>query len=55
MGPLGLAYTAYQLWRRLSPEQKQRIRAGAVNVARRARGRVAASSRHQQPEAVRNG
>ena len=41
MGPLGLAYTGYQLWRRLSPAQKQRIRGGATSLAGRARRRRA--------------
>ena len=27
MGPLGIAYTGYRLWRRLSPQQKQALRA----------------------------
>jgi hypothetical protein len=37
MGPLGIAYTGYRLWRRLSPEQKQALRARAVALAHRAR------------------
>jgi hypothetical protein len=30
MGPLGLAYTGYQLWRRLSPQQKQALKSRAT-------------------------
>jgi hypothetical protein len=37
-GPLGLAYTAYRLWRRLTPAQKARLRGHAAGVAGRARG-----------------
>jgi hypothetical protein len=33
--PLGLAFTAYQLWRRLSPQQKQAVGRRAQQVARR--------------------
>jgi hypothetical protein len=32
MGPLGLAFTGYQLWRRLSPQQKQALRARATQL-----------------------
>jgi len=38
MGPLGLAYTGYRLWRRLSPEQKRAIKARASNLTGRLRG-----------------
>jgi len=38
-GPLGFAYTGYQLWRRLSPQQKQALRAHAAAVVERARNR----------------
>jgi hypothetical protein len=38
LGPLGIAYTGYRLWRRLSPEQKQALRARALALSERARG-----------------
>lgn len=37
MGPLGMAYTAYQLWRRLSPDQKRQIRTRSSQLASRLR------------------
>ena len=37
MGPLGLAYTGYQMWRRLSPQQKQAIRQRVGGLAQSAR------------------
>jgi hypothetical protein len=39
MGPMGLAYTGYQIYRRLSPQQKQAIRMRAGQLASRARAR----------------
>lgn len=39
MGPMGLAFTGYQLWRRLSPQQKAAIRSRAGVLVRRARDR----------------
>jgi hypothetical protein len=39
LGPLGLAYTAYRLWRRLTPAQKATLRGHASGVAGRVRGR----------------
>jgi hypothetical protein len=35
---LGIAHTGYRLWRRLSPEQKQALRARALALSERARG-----------------
>lgn len=37
--PLGIAYAGYQLWRRLSPQQKQAIKTRAGNLATQIRGR----------------
>lgn len=37
VGPLGLAYTGYQLYKRLSPQQKQAIRARTGQLAGRVR------------------
>jgi len=37
MGPLGLAYTGYQLWKRLSPQQKQAVTSSATQLAGRLR------------------
>jgi hypothetical protein len=39
MGPLGLAFTAYRLWRRLSPQQKQAIRGHATRLVGTMRNR----------------
>jgi hypothetical protein len=39
MGPLGLALTGYQLWKRLSPQQKQAIRGHATQFGDRIRNR----------------
>lgn len=50
IGPLGIAYTGYRLWRRLSPEQKQALRARAVALAHHARaGRGARPTTATQP------
>lgn len=44
LGPLGVAYAGYRLWRRLSPAQKQALRARTVAIAERVRaGRPPAS------------
>jgi hypothetical protein len=37
MGPLGIAFSAYQLWRRLSPQQKQSLRSKVTAVVDQAR------------------
>jgi hypothetical protein len=39
MGPLGLLFTAYRLWRRLSPQQKQALRAHGARLGRNMRRR----------------
>jgi hypothetical protein len=41
MGPLGIALTGYQLWRRLSPKQKAAIRSWAGTIVTRMRSAVA--------------
>jgi hypothetical protein len=41
MGPLGLALTGYQLWRRLSPAQKAAMRSRAQGFVGRLRGGAA--------------
>jgi len=54
MGPLGIAYTAYRLWRRLSPAQKQALRARAAALTGEARSRFGtfgASRPHGTPAA----
>jgi hypothetical protein len=45
-GPLGLAYAAYRLWRRLTPHQRAAIRTRAGSLLGRAR---AASSTRLTP------
>jgi hypothetical protein len=40
-GPLGMAYTGYRMWRRLSPQQKAMLRGHAGTLA----GRVLAARR----------
>jgi hypothetical protein len=37
MGPLGIAFTGYQLWRRLSPQQRATIRARSGGLLTRMR------------------
>jgi hypothetical protein len=44
LGPLGLAYTAYRLWRRLSPQQRQAVR----RRTRQAADRIRAGRRPQR-------
>jgi hypothetical protein len=40
MGPVGVAFAGYELWRRLSPQQRQAIRARAAVVAGGVRSRL---------------
>ena len=40
-GPLGLAFTAYRLWRRVPPARKVELKNRTREVARRVRQRVA--------------
>jgi hypothetical protein len=47
MGPLSLAFAGYRMWQRLSPQQKQAVRARATQVAAQLR------SRRQPPGAPR--
>ncbi len=39
-GPVGLAFTAYRLWRRLSPERKAELKSRTRQVTRRIQQRV---------------
>lgn len=39
-GPVGLAFTAYRLWRRLSPERKAELKRRTRQVTRRVQQRV---------------
>lgn len=39
LGPLGIALTGYQLWRRLSPKQREAIRKRGGELVTRARRR----------------
>ncbi|HET7136758.1 MAG TPA: hypothetical protein VFI04_00240 [Gaiellaceae bacterium] len=50
IGPLGLAYTGYRMWRRLSPQQKAAIRRRVGGVAGRVRrGRSSGGPGGQAP------
>jgi hypothetical protein len=42
MGPLGVAVTAYTLWRRLSPKDQERVRRQASLLVKRVRSRASA-------------
>lgn len=39
VGPVGIAFTAYQLWRRLSPRQRAALRGRAGTLVAQTRGR----------------
>ena len=49
MGPLGLAFTGYQLWRRLSPAQKAAMRSKTQDLVGNLRGRSDASDVRMSP------
>jgi hypothetical protein len=51
MGPLGLALTAYDIWRRLPPRQRRQIMNAARTHGPRAAAAVAARRRGRRPRA----
>jgi len=53
MGPLGLALAGYQLWRRMSPEQKKRVRRHASQVGGRIRNYLTSARRRRGSSRLR--
>lgn len=50
--PLGLALTGYQLWRRLSPEQKRAVKRRAQRVAQQVAQQVGDRRRGTRPAPI---